>query len=96
MWTLRADVLPLRADMWTLRAGVWTLRADVWTLRVLMCGRYAGSQLSLRGPDGSVQKAADNMFKERNNIFRFFALGVISLYFAGASGGTLRGGVWYM
>jgi len=41
-----------------------------------------GSQLSLRGPDGSVQKATEAMFKERNNIFRFFAIGLIALYFA--------------
>mmetsp|Transcript_9654 Transcript_9654/g.16578 ORF Transcript_9654/g.16578 Transcript_9654/m.16578 type:complete len:232 (+) Transcript_9654:544-1239(+) len=41
-----------------------------------------GSQLSLRGPEGSVQIATENMFKERHNIFRLFAIGVISLHFA--------------
>ena len=49
-----------------------------------------GCSLALRGPDGSMQRAVEGMYKERRHVFRQFATGLFTLLLAVIFGGWLK------
>lgn len=57
---------------------VVSLAANLQCVASTTCVSVWGSSLALRGPDGSVLKAVENMFAERRRIFSLFASGVVA------------------
>mmetsp|Transcript_13267 Transcript_13267/g.25432 ORF Transcript_13267/g.25432 Transcript_13267/m.25432 type:complete len:213 (-) Transcript_13267:198-836(-) len=61
---------------------VVSLAANLQCVASTTCVSVWGSSLALRGPDGSVLKAVENMFAERRRIFSLFASGVVAVHSA--------------
>mmetsp|Transcript_26389 Transcript_26389/g.36452 ORF Transcript_26389/g.36452 Transcript_26389/m.36452 type:complete len:217 (-) Transcript_26389:254-904(-) len=61
---------------------VISLAANMQCVASTTCVSVWGSSLALRGPDGSVLKAVENMFAERTRIFTLFGVGVIAVHSA--------------
>ncbi|KAK3233344.1 hypothetical protein CYMTET_56349 [Cymbomonas tetramitiformis] len=59
-----------------------SLAANLQCVACTTCVTVWGSSLALRGPDGAVLKAVEQMYLERGRIFCLFAIGVIAIHFA--------------
>lgn len=44
-----------------------------------------GTSLALRGPDGSMVNATNGMYRERRNVFKTFAFGLVATILSGIS-----------
>mmetsp|Transcript_13954 Transcript_13954/g.44318 ORF Transcript_13954/g.44318 Transcript_13954/m.44318 type:complete len:212 (-) Transcript_13954:37-672(-) len=62
-----------------LRCVSYTAMVQVW-----------GCTLAMRGPDGSMFKAVEGMYKERKQIFSSFGMGIIATHFSGIFAGWVK------
>eukprot|EP00434_Breviolum_minutum_P041633 symbB.v1.2.037037.t1/scaffold5364.1/size27975/2 len=58
------------------------LMCNLACVSAVACVNIMGTSLGLRGPDGSVRRAADGMHNQRSHIFWFFGAGLVSCSFA--------------
>jgi len=66
-----------------------SLSANILCVVKTTCLSVVGTGLAMRGPEGSVARAVDGIFKLRQNVFLLFGVGMMSLLFMGIFGSWL-------
>eukprot|EP00747_Dinoflagellata_sp_TGD_P168921 gnl/TRDRNA2_/TRDRNA2_196510_c0_seq1.p1 gnl/TRDRNA2_/TRDRNA2_196510_c0~~gnl/TRDRNA2_/TRDRNA2_196510_c0_seq1.p1 ORF type:complete len:251 (+),score=35.13 gnl/TRDRNA2_/TRDRNA2_196510_c0_seq1:66-755(+) len=60
--------------------SVITLVANLRCVAMTTCITVMGTGLALRGPDGSMDRAVEGMYKERRAVFSSFAVGIVACH----------------
>lgn len=71
------EVHPVLQSIFYICATV-TLVANLRCVSMTTCITVLGTGLALRGPDGSMVRAVEGMYKQRGMVFRSFAVGILS------------------